>query len=158
MIEVIHMLDAFEFRNEFWVLILPLILMGFDVLTGFINAWIKKEIQSSKLRAGLGKKVGELAILVIGEFFSFALRIPVGVMKFLSFYIILMEAISILENLDKLGVPIPKFVRKVLNNVTTTIQEGDVKEIAEVVKEVEKDDAAGEDRELDAVDGKHSEG
>lgn len=122
--EVIRILDAFEFKNEIWVLFLPIILMGFDVLTGFINAWIKREIKSAKLRAGLGKKVGEIAILVIGEFFSFALKIPPEVMKGLSFYIILMEAISIFENLDRLGVPIPKFISKVLNNDLNTIQNG----------------------------------
>lgn len=137
--EVICMLDAFEFKNENWVLFLPIILMGFDVLTGFIIAWIRKEIKSAKLRAGLGKKVGEIAILVMGEFFSFALKIPPEVMKFLSFYIILMEAISIFENLDRLGVPIPKFISKVLNNDLNTIQNEDLG------KEVLTDDNSTED-------------
>lgn len=154
-----HMLQAFEFRNEIWVLILPLILMGIDVGTGFINAWAKHEIQSSKLRSGLGKKVGEIAVLVIGEFFSFALKIPPDVMKFLSFYIILMEIISILENLDKLGVPIPKFVSKVLNNAEETIvNKTEVQEVAtaiEAVKEVETDE---QDRKSDPVDGENSKG
>lgn len=66
------MVQGFEFRNEFWCLILPIILMGFDIATGFVNAWSKDEIQSSKLRRGLSKKVGEISILVIGEFISFA--------------------------------------------------------------------------------------
>ena len=143
------MIQGFEFRNEFWCLILPIILMGFDILTGFVNAWAKREIQSKKLRIGLSKKVGEIAILVIGEFISFALRIPQEVMKFLSLYIILMEIVSIFENLNKMGVPIPKFISKVLNNVSDTIvNSNDVKDIAEAI-ETEKEainDKTGNDR------------
>lgn len=158
--EVIHSLNAFEFRNDFWVFMLPLILMGIDVATGFINAWIKKEINSSKLRSGLGKKVGEIAVLVIGEFITFALRVPFEVMKFLSFYIILMEIISIFENLDKLGIPIPKFVKKVVNNVEDTIiNTEEIKEIAKVVetvKEVDANESTGNDREGNPVDGEES--
>lgn len=144
--EVIRMIQGFEFRNEFWCLILPIILMGFDILTGFVNAWAKREIQSKKLRTGLSKKVGEIAILVIGEFISFALRVPPEVMKFLSLYIILMEIVSIFENLNKMGVPIPKFISNVLNNVSDTIvNSNDVKDIAEAieVKKEAQDDTTG---------------
>lgn len=147
--EVIHVIQRFEFRNEFWCLILPIILMGFDILTGFVNAWAKREIQSKKLRTGLSKKVGEIAILVIGEFISFALRVPPEVMKFLSLYIILMEIVSIFENLNKMGIPIPKFISNVFNNVSDTIvNSDDVKDIAEAI-ETEKEainDKTGNDR------------
>ena len=147
--EVIHVIQGFEFRNEFWCLILPIILMGFDILTGFVNAWAKREIQSKKLLTGLSKKGGEIAILVIGEFISYALRVPPEVMKFLSFYIMLMESISIFENLDKMDVPIPKFISKTVNNVSDTIiNSEDIKEVVETV-ESEKEainDKTGNDR------------
>lgn len=149
--EVIHIIRGFEFRNEFWCPILPIILMGIDILTGFINAWAKKEIQSKKLRTGLSKKVGEISILVIGEFISYALRVPPEVMKFLSLYILLMELISIFENLDKMGVPIPKFISSTVNNVSDTINNVDVKEIETVIeanKEV-TNDKTGDDRKGD---------
>ena len=150
------MIQGFEFRNEFWCLILPVILMGFDILTGFVNAWAKKEIQSKKLRAGLSKKVGEIAILVIGEFISYALMVPPVVMKSLSFYIMLMEIISIFENLDKMGVPIPKFISKSINNVSDTIiNSDDVKEVVEDV-EYEKEainDTTGHNRISNKLDG-----
>lgn len=148
--EVMHMLDAFEFRNEFWCLFLPVILMGFDILTGFINAWSKKEIQSKKLRTGLSKKIGEISILVIGEFISFALRIPPALMKGISIYIMIMEGISILENCVKLGIPVPEFIKKVLNNVSDTFNSADAKELIKVIetdKEVTSDDSTGNNRE-----------
>lgn len=114
--DFMHMIQGFEFRNTFWYLILPMILMGIDIATGFINAWIRREISSSKLRSGLGKKVGEVSVLVIGELFTYVLRLPKDTMKFFTAYIILMEIISIIENLDKLGVPMPGRVKKVVNN------------------------------------------
>lgn len=140
--DLMNALQGFEFRNGFWCLILPLILMGFDVLTGFLNAWLRHEVKSAKLRAGLSKKVGELSILVIGEFFSFALRLPPEVMKFLAFYIIFMELISIIENLDKLGVPIPKSIKKVINNDLTVLDNAEPEDVKATVKEVTNDKTA----------------
>lgn len=121
--EFMSMIQGFEFRNTFWYLILPMILMGIDIATGFINAWICKEISSSKLHSGLGKKVGEMSVLVIGELFTYALRLPKDMMKFFTAYIILMEIISIVENLDKLGVPMPGRVKKVVNNAYDALKE-----------------------------------
>lgn len=140
--DLMNTLQGFEFRNVFWYLILPLILMGFDVLTGFLNAWIRHEVKSAKLRAGLSKKVGEISILVIGELFTFALRLPPEVMKFLAFYIIFMELTSIIENLDKLGVPIPKSIKKVINNDLTALDNAEPEDVKATVKEVTNDKTA----------------
>lgn len=140
--DLMNAFQGFEFRNGFWCLILPLILMGFDVLTGFLNAWLRHEVKSAKLRAGLSKKVGELSILVIGELFSFALRLPSELMKFLAFYIIFMELTSIIENLDKLGVPIPKSIKKVINNDLTVLDNAEPEDVKATVKEVTNDKTA----------------
>ena len=140
--DLMNTLQGFEFRNVFWYLILPLILMGFDVLTGFLNAWLRHEVKSAKLRAGLSKKVGELSILVIGELFSYALRLPSEVMKFLAFYIIFMELTSIIENLDKLGVPIPKSIKKVINNDLTVLDNAEPEDVKATVEEVTNDKTA----------------
>lgn len=134
------MMGNFKFRNEFWCLILPIVLMAFDILTGFINAWAKREIESSKLRTGLSKKVGEIAILVIGELFSFAMRLPAELMTFASIYIILMELVSIFENLDKLGVPIPGWVKKVVNNAQNAIEDADFEKLAKESLEAHDDE------------------
>ena len=140
--DFMHMIQGFEFRNTFWYLILPMILMCIDIATGFINAWIRKEVSSSRLRSGLGKKIGEVSILIIGELFTYALRLPKNMMKFFAAYIILMEIISIIENLDKLGIPIPGRIKKVVNNTYTELKEGD------------SDVKDRESHQLDGSDGK----
>jgi toxin secretion/phage lysis holin len=98
--------------------------MAIDVLTGTINAWIKGEIKSSILRKGLGKKIGEIVVLAIGELFLIAMSLPMAVLNGISLYIIVMELISICENLEKLGVPIPRFVKKALASTEEKINEG----------------------------------
>ena len=123
--EFIDFVSQFRFRNELWVLFIPLALMAIDVVTGIIKAWVNKDFKSAIMRTGLGKKAGEIVILVVGELVSYGLLLPIAVMNGVSFYIIFMEAVSILENLDKLGVPVPKFVKDAINNVDSTLQGND---------------------------------
>ena len=126
--EIIQVVSQFEFRNELWVLFIPLGLMAIDVLTGIIKAWAHNDFQSAIMRAGLAKKAGEIMILIVGELISYGMMLPGSIMNCISFYIIFMEIMSILENLDELGIPIPKFVRDVINNVDDKLQHGDKKD------------------------------
>lgn len=126
--EILQVASQFHFRNELWVLFIPLGLMAVDVLTGIIKAWAHNDFQSAIMRAGLAKKAGEIMILVVGELISYGMILPDSIMNGISFYIIFMEVMSIMENLDELGIPIPKFVRDVINNVDDKLQHGDKKE------------------------------
>ena len=136
----IEVLQSFRFRNEWWVLILPISLMAIDVVTGLLKAFVTKTFQSSVLRAGGCKKAGEVAVLGVGELFTCALVLPDYVMIMVSAYIVFMEIMSIIENVDKLGVPIPAFVRDVVNNVDDQlyIHHLSETEIAEIKELIEK--------------------
>lgn len=140
--DIVTFLNNFQFRNEFWILILPVSLMAIDILTGLLYAWSTETFKSKKMRSGLSKKVGEIAILVIGELFSYGMRIPPVIMAGISAYIIFMEFMSIMENLKKLGVPIPGFIANILNTVDLALKEEDITEaltkVAELEKEIEK--------------------
>jgi len=136
----IEVLQNFRFRNEWWVLILPISLMAIDVVTGLLKAFVTKTFQSSVLRAGGCKKAGEVAVLGVGELFTCALVLPDYVMIMVSAYIVFMEIMSIIENVDKLGVPIPAFVRDVVNNVDDQLYNHHLseEEIAEIKELIEK--------------------
>lgn len=125
--DIFQYVSQFHFRNELWVLFIPLILMAIDVLTGIIKAWAHNDFKSAIMRSGLAKKAGEIMILVVGEVISYGLMLPDTIMNGISFYIIFMEVMSILENADELGIPVPKFVRDVINNVDDKLQHGDKK-------------------------------
>lgn len=120
--EELKVLAGIKFANDYWVLLLPCSLMAIDFLTGFVNAWLTGHIKSYVMREGLAKKCGEVALLVAGEVLTLGLSVPVYIVAGVSVYIILMEIISLFENLEKLGVPIPKFVKKALGNVDGVIQ------------------------------------
>lgn len=109
-------INQIHYHNFLWAVMLPLILMGVDVLTGVVYAWRDRCFDSSKMRSGLAKKIGEIAALFFGVIVMYALDLPQAFLKCVSLYLVFMETMSIMENLDKLKVPIPGFVRKVINN------------------------------------------
>lgn len=109
-------INQIHYHNFLWAVMLPLILMGVDVLTGVVYAWRDRCFDSAKMRSGLAKKIGEIAALFFGVIVMYALDLPQVFLKCVSLYLVFMETMSIMENLDKLKVPIPGFVRKVINN------------------------------------------
>lgn len=138
----VNILLNFRFSNEFWVLVTPLCLMGIDIITGTVNAFSKKDFKSKTMRIGLSKKTGEVAILILGELFSFSLGLPHYIMSCVSLYIIMMEFMSIMENIDKMGVPLPKFITDVINNKNSEEQYADMatqlKKAIDLIEELER--------------------
>lgn len=119
-------IDKIQYHSFMWAVMLPLILMGVDVLTGVVYAWRDRCFDSSKMRSGLAKKIGEIAALFFGVIVMYALDLPQIFLKCVSLYLVFMEGMSILENLDKLRVPVPGFVRKVINNIDKQLKSEDL--------------------------------
>lgn len=117
-------LSAFSFKSDFYTITLPMFMMAVDIVTGFLNAWKKKQVKSSIMRTGLAKKMGEICVILIGVALVKGTTAPHYILAGLSFYIILMETVSVAENLDKLGVPIPKWFKKAIGTLKDTIQNG----------------------------------
>lgn len=137
--DIVTFLDNFHFRNEIFELIAPLAMMAIDFLSGTFGAWMTNTFQSSRMRSGLTKKVGEISILVLGALLSYALRLPPEIMSCISLYIMFMELMSICENAKKMGAPLPGFISKVLNTVDATLKEEDVTEAIKKIAELEKE-------------------
>ena len=118
--------NQIEFASPAWVFAVPCILMVLDFITGVGNAWKRHEIKSSKMREGLMKKCGEVVVLCIGELIVFSTVIPIRnqIMNFFSLYISVMELISIAENLDLLGVPLPGFIVRALHKTAEAMDDG----------------------------------
>ena len=137
MIEIIRIVEKLHYVNFGWAFLLPVILMAIDIVTGFANAWASREVQSSKMRNGIVKKVGEMMLIVAVGVVCYAVMLPVEILYCVSFYIAFMEGVSVLENLDLVGVPIPKKIENVINNVANSISNGeDIEELNEKIKEM----------------------
>ena len=103
-----------KFTSEWWSLMGPLVLCVLDVLTGYMYAWINDDVKSAKMRAGLGKKFGELVYVVVGIVAKYAIGTG-SIMLFMSAYICFMEIVSLFENCAKLGVPVPDKIKSKIN-------------------------------------------
>ncbi len=118
-------LQNITFTHRYWVLLLPLALMAADVVTGWIQATINGTWDSTKMRTGLFRKSGELLAIVVAFIIYVGLDLPVDVPAFIAGYIIIMEIISVCENLDQAGLPVPTWITKRLRKVADDISEGD---------------------------------
>ena len=136
--EIISMLKTLHFANFCWLMILPPAMMALDVLTGLIGAWVHNNFQSAKMRSGLGKKAGELAVIIIGIIFTYGMALPEYLLSGVAGYIILMELMSVVENLDYLGTPLPAFVQKAINNVGEAIQHDELPELQKKIEAMEE--------------------
>lgn len=108
------------------VIIWVIVFSALDLATGLIKAKIKHEISSKRALNGLWKKVALLSALFLGIFLDAALpalavsgeyaALVDGVIfsSFIGFYIVIGEAISVVENLYECSVPLPKFLIKFL--------------------------------------------
>lgn len=129
-------LNEIHFASLTWLLLIPVAMMAIDIVTGLLYAWSTKTFESAKMRTGLAKKCGEIMIILIGMMFVYGTNIPTYILTGISAYIIFMELMSVLENLDKLGVPIPAFISKVLNNVDDALQNSE--DVEEIKKELDE--------------------
>ena len=102
-----YFVENFHFVSIGWAFILPVSLEIIDFLTGYINACIKGERDSGKMRQGGGKKFAEAICLLVAQLFTWAMALPVAFVYAVSLYICWMEMVSIIENVKKLGVDVP---------------------------------------------------
>lgn len=113
-----------KFVSNYWVILLPCIFMAFDIISGLLKAFYSESFESKMMRKGLMHKAGELIVLIMFEVSQYALGLPSYISTFIALYIVLMEAYSICENLDAMGVPIPTFIKKTLKDTTTDMDNG----------------------------------
>ncbi len=89
------------------------ILVGIDVVLGVVAAFMKKDFILGKLAGFMGKGVlayvfGFAVLLAVGQAFP-----SLAIMVTVAYWLIILALLgSILDNLGKIGVPIPKILRK----------------------------------------------
>lgn len=120
-----NLTQEIQFTHRYWVLLLPLILMSADIVTGWIQATINGTWDSTKMRTGLFRKSGEMLVIVIAYVISVAIALPVDIPAWIAIYICIMEIISVCENLDQAGVPMPVWITRRLKKVAKDLSDGD---------------------------------
>lgn len=124
--ELFNLMPKMKFISEFVFYLVPLIFMLCDIVSGLAKAYVQKNIISHKMRSGIIKKCGEMMIIILTAVVVYSVQWPHQIIAVVSVYMILMEIISIMENLDEIGVPIPKWIEKTINNVAEDINDGNI--------------------------------
>lgn len=92
-----------------------------DIITGFVKAWSTKTLNSQVLRKGLLHKFSEIFLCVISygaEYATHYITIDISVPLFNATcgYIVLMEIVSVFENLTAINPDLSKFIGKYLDS------------------------------------------
>lgn len=118
-------------------IIVLMAMMIIDYLSGMAVAWSQNNLSSKIGAKGIIKKVGYMALIVVAMGVDYliysgiaAANIEVGYNMWfgllVAVWLIINEMISILENLSKLGVPIPEFLTKIIKRLKNSA-EGETK-------------------------------
>ena len=118
-------LKEIQFTSNVWPILLPVILIGADILTGWIQASINGTWDSTKMRKGLFRKSAELVIIILAYVIQMAVALPINIFIFISIYVCVMEILSVIENLDQAGLPVPTWITKRLRKAMDDIMTGD---------------------------------
>jgi toxin secretion/phage lysis holin len=102
------------------VIIALLILISVDVATGFLAAYVRKEITSDATFQGGAKKAIILLVVLSGKWISGFVHVGVDLGAALAAYYAVHEAVSILENAARAGVPLPSGLVEALAKAKAT--------------------------------------
>jgi toxin secretion/phage lysis holin len=114
-------------------IIVLMVMMIIDYLSGMSAAGVHGDLSSRVGAKGIVKKVGYMALIVVAMGVDYliysgitAANIEVGYNMWfgllVAVWLIINEMISILENLSKLGVPIPDFLTKIIKRLKNSAE------------------------------------
>lgn len=90
------------------IIIVALVGIVLDVITGFVKAWFNREVDSSVIREGGKHKISEILIIVFAMYVKKGIvylnvEIPFNPVMLVCGYITVMECISIIENIGTMN-------------------------------------------------------
>ncbi|WP_044893579.1 phage holin family protein [Bacillus alveayuensis] len=95
------------------------IFMACDYITGIIAGAKDKKVSSKRAFKGLGKKVGMITFVIVANQLDIITGNTDGFLRdAMLMFLIATEGISIVENLGKLGLKVPPFIMKALEQLS----------------------------------------
>lgn len=114
-------------------IIVLMVMMIIDYLSGMSAAWVHGDLSSRVGAKGIVKKVGYMALIVVAMGVDYLIYSGIAAANItvnynmwfgllVAVWLIINEMISILENLSKLGVPIPDFLTKIIQRLKNSAE------------------------------------
>lgn len=91
-------------------------LICIDFITGLMHAYLEHDLDSKTCAKGIAKKVYILALVAVGHLVDGAINADIC-MSMVTFFYIANEAMSIIENAGRIGLPIPEKLTEVLKQL-----------------------------------------
>ncbi len=122
----------------FQKLAIPLIVLFcavvMDYATGLLGAYLHRELSSERGWKGILKKIAYFAAVCVGcgvdylltafgALFGVTFQTSLAVGVLVTMWLIINESISVLENLVKIGVPLPPFLEKTVKRLKVAVEE-----------------------------------
>lgn len=120
-------------RTLLWPLVILIIVMVIDYISGVAAAWAKNELSSRVGLLGIVKKLSYLALVVVGCSIDYLVSLlgtqlggteisirAIGLVVVC--WLIINELISILENVARQGGPVPPFLASLLRHLRETAE------------------------------------
>lgn len=101
---------SFLFGGIDKALIVLLIVIISDYITGLLKARVKGNIDSKVGRKGIVKKIGCLIYVVLAVCIDYLMGDTGAIRTLIIYFFVANEGISIVENLGAIGLPLPKFL------------------------------------------------
>lgn len=105
--DINQLIETLNFSNYFWQIFTPVLFSFMDIITGYIQAVINHDVDSSIMRQGLLHKILLVLVIIMSYVLDVTFSLSI-ISKFISIYIIIMELTSILENLKNAGLDFGK--------------------------------------------------
>lgn len=114
--------------------VLLVVVMAADYLTGMVKAWMTTSLSSKIGVAGIVKKLCYLLVICVGmglDWVVTALFAEVGIEMqnrlviglLVAVWMIINESISVLENISTIGVPLPGFLMKLAAKLKVAVEQ-----------------------------------
>ena len=135
-----------------WVpLCLLFVMVTLDYITGMISAAVTRRLSSQRGFLGILKKLCYFIVVCVGAGIdrllvliadTVGLHLPVSltVSVFVTSWLIINEAISILENLAAIGVPVPPFLHRLIRRLKVSVEQEAANQTAAETDADESDD------------------
>lgn len=127
--DLYEIIKSLNFTNVAWQIFTPLLFSLADFITGYIQALINHDVQSRKMRVGLLHKTLIFLVIILSFVVHLAFNLKY-VSSFVCIYVVLMEIISIMENLKKAGLDVGNFGK----TLEASNEKAENKKIEKIVK------------------------
>lgn len=102
-----EIVKSLSYSGLLWEVLTPLLFSLGDIITGYVQAVINHDVDSKKMRNGLLHKFLIIICLFLAYIFGLSFNL-LAISRIISIYIVLMEIMSILENMKKAGIDVGK--------------------------------------------------